>query len=197
MLGKPWNFNTRPRQICRHFAGDIFKCIFFNENVLISLNFVSKVRINNISALVHTMAWCQSGDKPFSELMMASLLTHLCVTRPQSVKVFLFVWCICQSGFLNLTPLNTDILSLYLAEFIIRSVIAKVCLFTTIEAGAHTFRQENKHFQDKFQFNYSNIILFFFNCLFWWFILDPFPTYVWAVSANGRGCYICNRASRR
>ena len=120
------------------------------KNVLISLKislkFVPKVRINNIPALVPTMAWRRPGDKPFSELMMASLLTHLCVTRPQSVKVFLFVWCICESGFLNLMPLNTEILYLYLAEFIMHSVIAKVRLFKTIEAGAHTFRQENKHF---------------------------------------------------
>ena len=46
----------RPRQNGRHFADDIFKCIFFNENewilLLISLKFVPKVRINNIPALV-------------------------------------------------------------------------------------------------------------------------------------------------
>ena len=32
------------------------------------------------------MAWCRSGDKPLSEPMMVSLLTHICVTRPQWVK---------------------------------------------------------------------------------------------------------------
>ena len=40
----------------RHFAYDIFKCIFLNENVLISikisLKFVPKGQINNIQALV-------------------------------------------------------------------------------------------------------------------------------------------------
>ena len=51
------NLNTlRPRQTCRHFADDIFKCIFLNENewilFTISLKFVPKVRINNIPALV-------------------------------------------------------------------------------------------------------------------------------------------------
>ena len=50
-------FNTlRPRQNGRHFADDIFKCIFLNENVLISikisLKFVPKGQINNIPALV-------------------------------------------------------------------------------------------------------------------------------------------------
>ena len=29
------------------------------------------------------MAWCRSGDKPLSQPMMGSLLTHICVTRPQ------------------------------------------------------------------------------------------------------------------
>ena len=52
----------------------------------ISLKFVPKVPINNIPALVQIMTWCRSGDKPLSEPMMDSLLTHICVTRPQRVK---------------------------------------------------------------------------------------------------------------
>ena len=52
----------------------------------ISLKFVPKGSINNIPALVQIMAWCRSGDKPWSEPMMVSLLTHICVTRPQWVK---------------------------------------------------------------------------------------------------------------
>ena len=32
------------------------------------------------------MAWCRPSDKPLSEPMMASLLTHICVTRPQWVN---------------------------------------------------------------------------------------------------------------
>ena len=77
----------RPRQNGRHFADDIFKCIFLNENVLISikisLKFVPKGQINNITASVLIMAWRRPGDKPLSEPMMASLPTHICVTRPQ------------------------------------------------------------------------------------------------------------------
>ena len=46
----------RQRQHCRHFAKDIFKCIFFNEDVWIllkiSVKSVPNVRINNIPALV-------------------------------------------------------------------------------------------------------------------------------------------------
>ena len=85
-------FNTlRLRQNGRHFAHDIFKCIFLNGNawisLKISLKFVPKVRINNIPALVQIMAWRRPGDKPLSEPMMVSLLTHICVTRTQWVKV--------------------------------------------------------------------------------------------------------------
>ena len=81
--------SLRPRPNTRHFADDIFKCIFQNENEWISprisLKFVPKVRINNIPALVQIMAWRRPGDKPLSEPMMVSLLTHICVTRPQWV----------------------------------------------------------------------------------------------------------------
>ena len=43
--------------------------------------------INNIPALVQIMAWRRSGDKPLSEPMVVSLLTHTCVTWPQWVNV--------------------------------------------------------------------------------------------------------------
>ena len=79
-----------PRQNDRNVPDDIFKCISFNENVWISievpLKFVPKGSINNIPALVQIMAWCQSGDKPLSELMMVNLPTRICVTRPQWVN---------------------------------------------------------------------------------------------------------------
>ena len=46
----------RPRQNGRHFADDILKCIFLNENVWIpieiSLKFIPKGPIDNIYALV-------------------------------------------------------------------------------------------------------------------------------------------------
>ena len=81
----------RPRQNGRHFADDIFKLIFLNENVWISieisLKFVPQGPINNIPALFQIMAWRRSGDKPLSGPMMVRLPTHICVTRPQWVKV--------------------------------------------------------------------------------------------------------------
>ena len=80
----------RPRQNGRHFPDDIFKCIFLNENVWISieisLKFVSKGLVNTIPALVQIMAWRRTGDKPLSEPMMVSLPAHICVIRPQWVK---------------------------------------------------------------------------------------------------------------
>ena len=94
-----WRFDSlaltlntlRPRQYGRHFPDSIFKCIFVNENVLtwiqIPLKFVRKGPINNIPSLVQIMAWHRPGDKPLSEPMMITLLTHICVTRPQWVKM--------------------------------------------------------------------------------------------------------------
>ena len=81
----------RPRQNGRHFADDVFKCIFLNENVWIllkiSLKFVPKGPIKNIPAVVQIIIWRRPGDKPLSEPIMVSLLTHICVARPQWVKV--------------------------------------------------------------------------------------------------------------
>ena len=77
----------RPRQNGRHFPDDIFKCIFFNEKfcilIKIPLNFVPQGPINNIPELVQIMVRRRPGDKPLSEPMMVSLLTHICVTWPQ------------------------------------------------------------------------------------------------------------------
>ena len=80
----------RPRQNGRLSTEDICTCIFLNDNAWISINislkFVPKGTINNIPALIQMMAWRRPGDKPLSEPMMFSLLTHIWVTRPQSVK---------------------------------------------------------------------------------------------------------------
>ena len=73
-----WSFHRvnslRPTQNRRHFADDVFKCNFMNENVWIpnkiSLKFVHEGPINNISALVQILARRRIGDKPLSEPMM-------------------------------------------------------------------------------------------------------------------------------
>ena len=87
----------------RHFADDIFKCIFLNENVWIpikiSLKFVPKGPINNIPALVQIMAWRRPGDKPLSEPMVVSLPTHICVARPQWVYQTTSIGVLCVKPF--------------------------------------------------------------------------------------------------
>ena len=93
MVSTPTQHNTlRQRQNGRHFADDMLKCIFLNENVWIlfkvSLKFVARCPINNISALVFIMAWRRPGNKPLSEPMVVSLLMYICVTRRQWVNSF-------------------------------------------------------------------------------------------------------------
>ena len=55
-------------------ADNIFKCIFLNKNVKISikiwLKFVPKGPIDNKSALVQVMAWRRTSAKPLPEAMM-------------------------------------------------------------------------------------------------------------------------------
>ena len=81
----------RSRQDGRHFADDIFKCIFLNKNVWIpikiSMKFVPKGPINNIPTMVQIMAWRRPGNKPLSEPMVVCLPTHICVAWPQWVKI--------------------------------------------------------------------------------------------------------------
>ena len=92
-------YNTlRPRQNGRLLADDILEPIFLNENtwifINISLNVALKGQINNIPTLVQIMAWRRTGDKPLSEPMLIMLLTHICVTRPQWVNLFLRLLCL-------------------------------------------------------------------------------------------------------
>ena len=104
----------------QYFADDSFKRIFFNENVWISIKiskkFILKVPINNIPELVQIIAWRRPGDKPLSEPMMVSLLTHICVTRPQWVLMSgmhdgadaCFIWNRCACSFeINITKNDT------------------------------------------------------------------------------------------
>ena len=81
---------TPPGQNGRHFPDDIFKCVYWNENVLISIKIFTEVYshgpISITPALVQIMAWRRPGEKPLSEPMLVSLLTHICVTRPPWVK---------------------------------------------------------------------------------------------------------------
>ena len=88
----PWWYivnSLRPRQNGRHFPEDIFKAIFVNENIWlsiwISLKFVLRGLITNITALVQIMAWRRPGDRPLSEQTVVRYSTHICVMRLQWV----------------------------------------------------------------------------------------------------------------
>ena len=102
-----------PRQYSRHFTVDTFKRIFLNENarswIKISLKFVPKGTINSITALIQLMAWCPPDNKPISEPMMVRLPTHICVTRPQRVKLIHNL----LAQFLS-TAINPTLLTYYL-----------------------------------------------------------------------------------
>ena len=76
---------------------------FLEWNVLISLNisliFFPEGQIDNVPSFVQIMAWRRSGHKPLSEPMMLSLLTHICVTRPQWVNwQWDLIWWLTVSG---------------------------------------------------------------------------------------------------
>ena len=79
----------RLRQNGQHFADDIFKCIFLNEDIWIlinvSLKFVPKGQINNIPALVQLMAWHCLDTKPLSVTIVA-YFTDAYMCRSASVS---------------------------------------------------------------------------------------------------------------
>ena len=94
-------FNTlKPRQNGRNFADDVFKCIFLSGNLWISIkisrNFVPWGAINNNPEIVQRMAWRQSGDKPLFEPLLASLLTHICVTWQFMTYIDYWLYCLVQ-----------------------------------------------------------------------------------------------------
>ena len=84
--------SLKPRWNRCHFADDILKCIFWKENVSVSiktsLKLIPKHPINSIPTLVQIMAWRRLGDKPLSEATMIILLMHKCVTLPQWVNTW-------------------------------------------------------------------------------------------------------------
>ena len=90
VIAHPCFNSLRARQNGCHSPDDILKFIFLNENVRVSIKisgkFVLKGPINNIPALVQTMAWRRPCIKPLSESMMVSLPTHICITQCQWVN---------------------------------------------------------------------------------------------------------------
>ena len=105
-----------------HSADNIFKCIFIYEKFCIlteiSLKVLSKGQIDNKSALVEIMAWCQTSDKPTSHYLnqcWPSSLTHIfdtrgrCVNDDQWKLLQAMVWChlgTLLSTWINFNPSN-------------------------------------------------------------------------------------------
>ena len=90
----------------RHFADDIFKRIFSNENVRISikisLKFVLQSPTDNKSVLVQIMSWRRTGEKPLSETMLSlltvslggdELIYHYCISFPRQECVLRYISC--------------------------------------------------------------------------------------------------------
>ena len=84
-----------PGQNGRHFADEIFKCIFLNEKfcilIRISLKFVPKDPNDNKWVLVQVMAWCRIGHKPLPESMLIQFTDayyiYIYGTRGRWVKI--------------------------------------------------------------------------------------------------------------
>ena len=84
------HINTlRPRQCGRHFLDNILIWIFLNENVWIwckiSLRFIPKDPINNISALVQIMDWCPT--KQATSHYLEQWYLDISITWPQCVNL--------------------------------------------------------------------------------------------------------------
>ena len=68
----------RPGQDGWHFAGNIFKCLFLNENFcLLIFNLLPLGSIDNMSYVVQVLAWRWTGSKPLSELMMTKFSCNI------------------------------------------------------------------------------------------------------------------------
>ena len=75
--------------------------------------------------MVEITAWCRSCDKPLSEPVMFSLLTHICHTRPQWVNVY-----------------NKDIVLIHLYHLWNRTWIRRKCTSSKLlfeHTGEHFF----------------------------------------------------------
>ena len=117
-----WLNTLRWRQNGRQFPDDKFKCISFDENVWISLKmsmkFVPKVRINNITSLVLIMAWCGQATSHYLNQWWFILLTHICVTWPRWVNSchVEYIWRIIKICFSFLNTETAQVVEMLLHE---------------------------------------------------------------------------------
>ena len=99
-----WVNTLRSRQNGRHFADDIFKCIFFNENVSVaikfSLKFVPNGPINNIPALAPSrrQAIIRTNDGQFTDAYTRWVNSVLLYVRSEVFHDVSLMYDKCSSG---------------------------------------------------------------------------------------------------
>ena len=102
----------KPKQNGRLFPDDIFKCIFFNENVWISIKippkFVPKGSINNIPALVQIMAWRLVGRQAIIWANDGLVYWRIFISRGRNELMHYLVGKVCPWPY-TMTCRNTDI----------------------------------------------------------------------------------------
>ena len=81
------------------------------------------------------MAWRRPGDKPLSEPVMVSLLTHICVTRPQWVNVWFRSklvggWCIEITEFYIVEDISVKIFEFIIWSCNIHNIILQYTVYT-------------------------------------------------------------------
>ena len=79
------------------FGGDLDDDLYsaVHQLPLLARKHSGKIFFLYIIALDRIMAWRRPGNKPLSGPMMVSLLMHICVTRPQLIKLgFIILWCL-------------------------------------------------------------------------------------------------------
>ena len=87
--------HLRQRQDHHHFVDDILKiiCLYENGSILfeILLKFDAKGMLHNKPPLDQIMDWRRTGEKPFSELVMAYLLKCICSYEDNSETLDAFL----------------------------------------------------------------------------------------------------------
>ena len=120
------------------------------------------------------MAWCRPGDNPLSELMVVSLLTHICFTQPQWFKPHVVLQA--YSGFIHRQVLiiSCIITISVLLWYLIDSLDPVVACYVSVTLGGHNgcgviSTHINHQPYNHAPYNIQSIFVF---ALFW-FVLCP------------------------
>ena len=81
-----WGWNKMAANFLTTFSNAFSWMKIYDFRLRFHWSLLTRVQLKYILALVQIMAWRRPGDKPLSEPMIVSLLTHIYVTRPQWVN---------------------------------------------------------------------------------------------------------------